>query len=252
MDMNQQTNPLQPSRKQHREARRLERRKEDTQRDKKQIRDRIILWGSVLVGLGLIVWGLVALSGLKPKVDPEKIPDTMTIIEHDRVKGKNDATVTLVEYSDFQCPACGVFYPMVKKAFNDYDNRIRFVYRNFPLKEIHQHAELAARAAEAAGLQGKFWEMHDKIFEGQADWSKLNAEQVRETFEAYAHALELDVTRLKNDIDSGEVRVKVDTDYQSGVKAGVNSTPTFYLNGQQISPQSYDDFKRAIDQALGV
>jgi protein-disulfide isomerase len=118
---------------------------------------------------------------------------------NDNSKGNSESSVVLVEYSDFQCPACGAYYPLLKALVEEFGSEIRFVYRHFPLAQ-HQHAELAGRAAEAAGKQGKFWEMHDLIFENQQSWTNLrNSEEV---FTHYAVQLDLDMEKFKADLDS--------------------------------------------------
>ena len=123
------------------------------------------------------------------------------------------------------------------------------MYRHFPLSQVHSNADTAARASEAAGNQGKFWEMHDKLFETQKTWSNQgNAEDI---FAGYAEGLGLDVERFRNDIDSKEVKDRVRDDSQSGVRAGINSTPTFFINGEQIvNPRNLDEFRNVILEAL--
>ena len=121
-----------------------------------------------------------------------------------------------------------------------------------PLRQIHPNAQLAAQAAEAVGKQEKFWEMHDMIFENQRTWSNQMRGQAEETFVSYASALNIDIEQFKTDMDSEEVKDKVNNDYQSGIRARVNSTPTFFLNGERIqNPRSYEEFRNIINQALG-
>ena len=127
--------------------------------------------------------------------------------------------------------------------------QVRFAYRHFPLPQ-HKNAKLAATVAEAAGKQDKFWEMHDLIFQNQSDWSEEKNAAV--IFAKYAQDLGLDLAQFQTDIASEEIKAKIENDYKSGVKAGVNSTPTFFLNGKKINnPRNYDEFKNAIEQALG-
>ncbi|OGF63404.1 hypothetical protein A2926_03960 [Candidatus Giovannonibacteria bacterium RIFCSPLOWO2_01_FULL_44_40] len=166
------------------------------------------------------------------------------VSEQDWWKGNKNAQIVLIEYSDFQCPACAIYYPLVNKLSEELGDKISFVYRHFPLKQ-HQNAEPAAWAAEAAGRQGKFWEMHDLIFENQKIWSdQKNAEEL---FIKYAEALSLDMAKFKEDVGSKEINEKVESDYQSGLRAGVDSTPTFFLNGKRIqNSQNYEEFKNAV------
>jgi protein-disulfide isomerase len=144
--------------------------------------------------------------------------------EHDHVAGQADAPVTLVEYGDYECPHCGRAYPIVKAVQRRLGARLRFVFRNFPLAEAHPHAEHAAQAAEAAAAQGKFWEMHDLIFEHQ---DALEDEDLVQ----YAESLRLDAVRLARELLTGVYAKRVRDDFRSGVRSGVNGTPTFFLNG---------------------
>lgn len=167
----------------------------------------------------------------------------------DRVSGSPDATVELIEYADFQCPACGLYYPWVKDLKKEFDGKIKFAFRHFPLRSIHQNADPAAQAAEAAGMQGKFWEMHDLIFEHQNDWSK-NA-GAKSLFEGYASQLGLDLQKFRTDRESEAAINKINSDLAGGMTIGVNHTPTFFLNGRELAnPMNYDEFRNAILQAL--
>lgn len=166
----------------------------------------------------------------------------------DHVKGSPAAKVALVEYSDFQCPACGAYYPLLRRITEEYANDVVFTYRHFPLQQ-HANAVPAARAAEAAALQGKFWEMHNLIFERQNAWtSEANPTEI---FMGYARELDLSADQFRRDYeaDAGSDRAK--TDFQSGLRAGVNATPTFFLNGKKIeNPRSYDAFKAILHEAI--
>src|SRR5438128_4750978 len=142
----------------------------------------------------------------------------------DHAQGLIDAPITLVEYGDYECPHCGRAYPIVKAIQQQMGPRLRFVYRNFPLRESHPHAEQAAEAAEAAAAQGKFWEMHDRLFERQF---ALDGEYLIE----YAGDLGLDVARFRKELASGAYAPRVREDFRSGVTSGVNGTPTFFING---------------------
>jgi protein-disulfide isomerase len=144
----------------------------------------------------------------------------------DHATGPDDAPVTLVEYGDFECPYCGMAYPIVKRAQQELGNRLRFIFRNFPLAEAHPHARQAAQAAEAAAAQGKFWEMHDMLFEHQ---DALEPQDLV----GYAESLDLDITRFEKDLEAGTYAKKVRDDFRSGVKSGVNGTPTFFVNGER-------------------
>ncbi len=151
----------------------------------------------------------------------------------DHVKGGEHATVTLVEYSDFQCPACKAFLPVVDEVLATYGDQVQFVYRHFPLYTIHPHAEAAAIASEAAAQQGKFWEMHDLLFDRQSDWESLANPQ--ELFVAYAELLALDVEKFRADLSSDATRDRVRSDVNAGNAANISATPTFYLNGTALT-----------------
>lgn len=153
----------------------------------------------------------------------------------DQVKGNKDAKVILVEYSDFQCPACASFYPIVKKMSQEFSEKIAFVYRHFPLTQ-HKNAKPAAYAAEAAGKQGKFWEMHDIIFENQNNWSQ--EKNAKDLFIKYAQDLGLDIEKFKSDFDSKEISDKIENDYKGGLALKVNGTPSFFLNGKYLDIRS--------------
>lgn len=148
--------------------------------------------------------------------------------ENDHVKGPTIASIELVEYGDYQCPHCGAAYPVVKAIEKAYAGNLKFVFRNFPLSEAHPYAEAAAFAAEAAGRQDKFWQMHDIIFENQY---KMNVESLYD----FAHTLKLDMRRFEKDFADGEIAEKVESDFESGVRSGVNGTPSFFINGYKYN-----------------
>ena len=148
---------------------------------------------------------------------------TPPVAEHDHAMGPADAPVTLVEYGDFECPYCGQAYPIVKAIQERMGDRLRFVFRNFPISESHPHAEHAAETAEAAGAQGKFWEMHDVLYEHQRALSDRD-------LIGYAASLGLDETRVARELGQGTFAAKVRGDFRGGVRSGVNGTPTFFIN----------------------
>ena len=149
---------------------------------------------------------------------------TPPVSEADHRSGPDDASVTLVEYGDFECPHCGAAYPIVEGVRRRMGARLRFVYRYFPLTEMHPHAMHAAEAAEAAGAQGKFWEMHGMLFEHQD--ALEDADLV-----GYAKALHLDLKRFTSDLASEAHVERIRGDVRSGIRSGVNGTPTFFING---------------------
>jgi protein-disulfide isomerase len=149
---------------------------------------------------------------------------SLPVSDRDHAQGDAHAMLTLVEYGDYQCPYCGRAYPIVKGVQRRLGPKLRFVFRNFPLGEIHPHAQHAAEAAEAAAGQGRFWEMHDALFEHQGSLDDRHLVQ-------YAEALELDRDRLQRDLASHTYADRVREDFMSGVRSGVNGTPTFFVNG---------------------
>jgi protein-disulfide isomerase len=152
--------------------------------------------------------------------------------ERDHFQGPPDAAVTLVEYGDYECPYCGAAYPIIKEVQARMDARLRFVFRNFPIVTSHPHAEQAAEAAEAAGAQGEFWKMHDLLYERQ---SRLRDEHLH----SYAEELGLDVERFDAELAGHVHAPRVREDFMSGVRSGVNGTPTFYIDGVRHD-ESYD------------
>ena len=149
---------------------------------------------------------------------------TLPVGDRDHLQGPPDAAVTLVEYGDYECPHCGRAYPIVKEVQKQMGRRLRFVYRNFPLRDSHPYAQHAAEAAEAAGAQGKFWEMHDRLFERQF---ALDDDALIE----YAGDLGLDVARFRRELAGRVYEPRVREDFRSGMLSGVNGTPTFFING---------------------
>lgn len=151
---------------------------------------------------------------------------TLPVEKRDHIRGNPDAPVTLLEYGDYECPYCGQAYGIVKMVEAQAGDLLRFVFRNFPLTQIHPHAFPAACAAEAAGLQGRFWAMHDTLFENQ---DRLEDEDLID----YAQALDLDARRFVQDMRSEAVERRIREDFMSGVRSGVNGTPTFFINGRR-------------------
>ena len=215
-----------------------------------------IIFAALAIGtLGLLV---VFSSGSKINVDNIDTNAIQTASDKngniaDNVYGKTDSKVTLIEYADFECPGCGNMSPIIKAVMEEYKDKIQFVFRNFPLTTIHANAKAAAATAEAAGLQGKYWEMHDKIYAGQSDWSTLSESKRVDFFANYAKDLNLDMAKFSADIISKSVSDKISFDSALGKKIGVDSTPTFYLNGTKLDQTVWGDsssLKTEIDKEL--
>jgi protein-disulfide isomerase len=149
------------------------------------------------------------------------------------VRGNPKASVTLEEFGDYQCPPCGKLAGPIKQLEQDFDPRLRVIFHHFPLPN-HVHAREAATAAEAAGLQGRFWEMHDLLYQEQAVWSKVA--DVQPLFLSYVGILGLDVERFKKDVQSDNVKARVLSDQTRGTSLGVQNTPTIFLNDRAVAP----------------
>lgn len=205
---------------------------------------KFFIWTAVICALivALFVWGAKAPTLNPPLTQNEVYP-------LDNVKGNKVSKTVLIEYSDFQCPACRSYYLITKQLMVEFGDKIAFVYRHFPLTNIHPNAELAARAAEAAGKQNEFWGMHDLLFEKQSEWS--NSSNPEPLFEKYAALLGISVEQFKTDFNSVEVKNFVKAERAYAIKSGLNATPTFFLNGEKIeNPKTVDEFRALIRKAL--
>lgn len=230
------------------EKRELAKEQKKKEREKENLQSSFKKWLVIAVILAVVgYFGYKAYAFFTTPL-PEVAQQPVGVVETDWVKGAEEEKATLIEYSDFQCPACATYYPMVKQLLDEYPEDLRVVYRHFPLPS-HKNAYPAALAAEAAGRQDKFWEMHDILFERQDEWSNLSNPQ--DKFEEYAAELELDIELFTADYESDETRQKIDADMLSASQLGVNATPTFYLNGRKSSPvRSYQDFSSQIQEAI--
>lgn len=209
---------------------------------------------AIIAAIILIFAGIVWYSNRQDAKESSK-NDSAQPSNH--VKGNPDSKVKLVEYGDFQCPSCGAYYPVVGKILTEYKDKISFQFRNLPLTQIHQHAFAAARAAEAAGKQGKFWEMYDMLFVNQRAWSP-NSRPI-DNFNAYAQQISLDVEQFKKDYASSEVNSTINADISAFKKTGAPlGTPTFFLNGKKIDLKdvsaegvpSYEKFAAFLDAEI--
>jgi protein-disulfide isomerase len=168
----------------------------------------------------------------------------VNVSTQDHAQGDPEAPVTLVEYGDYQCPHCGRAYPIVKQLQKHFGKRLRFVFRNFPLNEIHPHAEGAAESAEFAAAHRKFWQMHDLLFENQERLSDVLYIEI-------AKSLGLEAPELRRALEKREFAERVHSDFSGGVRSGVNGTPTFFINGKRHDGSfAYEDLTPAIDAEL--
>ena len=167
----------------------------------------------------------------------------------EHVRGEADAPATLEEYADFQCPSCAMTtLQSIRPMENSFGSRLRVIFWHFPLPN-HKHGRDAALAAEAAGRQGKFWEMHDMLYQKQSEWSKVP--DIHSVFEDYAQELKMDVARFKKDFESSEVAAAVDRQHEQGEKRGVKNTPTLFINGHELPPPfNPERLREAIDAAM--
>ena len=198
-----------------------------------------IIFSAVVV---LLLGGLIAWTRLSnPSVDVSTInnnsvlaatPESGNIADH--VEGKADSKVLIVEYGDFQCPSCEGAYPNVKTLMEEYGDRVGLIFRNFPLTSIHPNAKAAAAAAESAGLQGKYWEMHDLLYGNQNSWKDLNTSQRTDAFVSFANQLNLDSIKFKADLSNADVTKKINFDMTLGKANDASATPTFYINGEKL------------------
>lgn len=209
-----------------------------------------ILTGISVVTLGIVIGAAVMFGGKSTAEKPTPPVDQKLLVHEDsHKKGADKSKVTIVEFGDFQCPACGAAHPVVAQVLKEYGDKVTFVFRNFPLN-VHKNAELAAQAAEAAGAQNKFFEMHDKLYENQEKWSEKD--KALDIFVEYAKELKLDVDRFKKEVEEKKYKAKIEKDISDGNAAGVNSTPTFYINGvAQAGVMPFDEFKKRIEEELG-
>ena len=188
------------------------------------------------------------LEGLKEKhhvtvaLEPPELP-RIEVEAKGPARGPAAAPVTIVEFSDFQCPFCGREFPVIEKLMKEYDGKVRLVFRHFPL-DFHPFAEKAAEAGACAADQGKFWELHDKMFSNQ---QKLAVDDLK----GYAKSVGIDSTKFDKCLDSGEKKPQVDDDQKAGAAAGVNGTPAFFINGIFINgAQPYEQIKQTVDREL--
>ncbi len=207
-------------------------------------RKRITMWAIAALVLALSVFGVYKLS----KSDQElKLISTGEVTQH--TFGPDSAKVKIVEYADFQCSACRAFHPFIEKMKADFGDQVQFTYRYFPLKTIHANATSAAAAGEAAARQGKFWEMHDLLFQNQDKWA--TDPRAADIYASYAEQLKLDVEKFRGDMNSAEIKGIVEAGYLDATKQGLNSTPSIFINDQRINnPSSYEQFKQLIQNEL--
>lgn len=204
-----------------------------------------------LVALAAFGGGAMLYRAKRPQATaiPKGMAASKERAEEVYVRGPANAAVTLEEFGDFQCPPCGGLEAPLQQIERDYASSLRVIFRNFPFT-IHEHAHEAAYAAEAAGLQGRFWEMHDLLYREQAVWAKTK--DVQSLFNSYAGMIGLNLERFKKDVGGEQVKAKVESDRKRGEALGVKNTPTMFINNQSVPPTSLNPtaLRAAIDAAV--
>lgn len=246
MELNEQNGqPL--TKKERKELRRQERAREEQSHQRSKT---VTKWVAKLVIL-LAIAGSINFFWYGETQPTTPKSESSTVATDDWIKGNKDSKVVLVEYLDFECEACGAYYPVMKRLSEEYKDDVKFVVRYFPLPG-HKNSMTSASAVEAAGRQGKYWEMHDIVFENQRDWGEKKV-ATPEIFEEYAKQLDLDLTKFQQDVTSQEVKNRIERDKNNGIKLGIQGTPTFFLNGKKIeNPRGYEEFKKILDDVLEV
>jgi protein-disulfide isomerase len=206
----------------------------------------------IVAAVALATLGSGAMLYRKNRPELRSIPDALSAksgAESLHIRGNPDATVTLEEFADFQCPPCSQFAAFGEELLREYDSRLRVVFRHFPLP-VHENARQAALAAEAAGMQGRFWEMHDLLYREQKAWSK--APNARELFESYAGTVGLNVDQFRKDMDGERAKARVNSDHARGASLGVKVTPTLFINNQPVEQKDKnpEGVRAAINAAL--
>lgn len=205
--------------------------------------------GKFLSSVGLIIVLLFGYYFYAMSSSPsEGTTEEIVITQTDHVRGAKDGKVTLVEFGDFQCPACGAYEPIVRQVLADNKDTLKVVFRHFPLVQIHRNALLAAKASEAASVQGKFWEMHDILFDKQDEWG--NAMNARDFILTYATTIGLDTKKFLADLDSKTIEEKIIAEMREGARLEIQGTPTFFLNGKKLeNVGDLASFNKAIKEA---
>lgn len=207
-----------------------------------------------LIIMGIIIvafFGIFILSGSKDGA--QDVGTAGTVSNHS--KGSNAKNVELLVYGDFECPACGQFFPIEKAVTDKYADDIKFTFRHFPIDSIHPNARAAARAAEAAGAQGKFFEMHDALYETQSQWSSQITTSPQSIFEGFAKQIGLDVEKYKLDYAAESTNSTINADKQEANDRGVSGTPTYFLNGTKLDNgdiSSVESFSKVIEEAIAA
>lgn len=212
----------------------------------------IVIAGAIIVTGGIKISTGVQVAEVSPSVDSDSQPQPtnsrgtsqLVVNEENHIRGNPEALVTIIEFSDFQCPFCQRFHPTVQQILEDYPDQVRWIYKHFPLDSIHSEARPSAEASECAAEQGKFWEFADELFENQ---SRLGSNLYKEI----ASNIGFNMSRFESCVSSRKYKDYVEADLQEGIKAGVTGTPGSFVNGEKIpGAVPYDSLKAAVERAL--
>lgn len=203
----------------------------------------------IVIVIGAL-FGVLFVTNKNKKTDTGSSSSSSSAQTSEHVVGAGKKNVTLIEYGDFQCPACKSYFPLVEEVRKTYGDDIKFQFRHFPLTQIHPNAFVGSRAAEAAGKQGKFFEMYNLLYENQSEWS--SSSNPTPILEGYASQLSINIDQFKKDMMSAETSSVINADIKAAQAIGATSTPTFVINGKRVeeNPRSIEDFKKLIDDAM--
>lgn len=232
------------SKKEKRQAAKEQKQKERNRQEATSKLKRTILIAVALATIGFLGYKLISYINTPTTAGNE----VLTVTDADWVRGNKEAKVTLVEYADFECPACAAYEPLVERLIQDFPEQLRAVSRHFPLINIHKNAMPAAQAAEAAGKQGKFWEMGKILYERQGEWVELS--NSKDKFSEYARELGLNEEQFLSDFDSQSVKDKINADILTSQRLRLSYTPSFLLDGRLVSPKNYEEFKKLVEEEI--
>ncbi len=208
-------------------------------------------WFIIAIGIIVVVVIIAAIFNAKRDKGPKADEIVDIPISENYSKGNDSAKVTLVEFSDFQCPACRTQAPTLQQLLEDFPDDVRLVYKHFPLSGPHKNANNAALAAEAAGAQDRFYQFHDALFANQQEWSDMDETALKEKFKEYAETIGVqDIEMFQKDLDERTYQEKVSRDRTDGDTIGIDSTPTVFMNGQEVKARAYESMKADIQKIL--
>ena len=235
------------TKKEKKELKKLEWQEKAKQEERKAKIKKYSIWVGAAAVILLIIGGLIAVVS-SPSSGTQQIT-VAPVTSRDITNGDKTAKVTLIEYADFQCPACGAYHPLIDQLLKDYNGKLFYVYRMFPLTNIHQNAFVSAEAGYAAWKQGKFFQMDDLLFNNQNSWADVS--DPKNIFVSYAKQLNLNIDQFNKDMNSDAAKTYVQDSENEALSEGINATPTFILDGVKIqNPNSYADFQKLINAEL--